>query len=134
MIDAPTYDPHYVPDVVRIADQNDRFRRQVCAIAPGLGRAEPGGLAGRVVFTRAVAARGPFFPLLCLLAVAGHDAFDPEDDPDRLRDFGAVTVQGERVWFKIDLYEGDAMEWGAERPDDPARTYRVMTVMLPSDW
>ena len=124
----------YVPDDGSIAEQNDRFRRQVCAIAPGLGRAEPGGLAGRVVFTRAVAARGPLFPLLCLLAVAGHDAFDPEDDPDRLRDFGAVTVQGVRVWFKIDTYADETMEWGAERPDDPARTYRVMTVMLPSDW
>lgn len=94
MTDAPTYDPHYVPDVVRIADQNDRFRRQVCAIAPGLGRAKHGALSGRVVFTQAVAARGPLFPLLCLLAVAGHDVFDPEDDPDRLHDFGEVTVQG----------------------------------------
>ena len=95
---------------------------------------ERGALPGRVVFTQAMAARGPLFPLLCLLHVAEHDAFDPEDDPDRLHDFGAVKVEGQRVWFKIDLYEGDAMECGAERPDDPARTYRVMTVMLPSDW
>ena len=124
----------YVPDDGSIADQNGRFRRQVCSIAPGLGPARGGGLPGQVVFTRAVAARGPLFPLLCLLALAGHDAFDPEDDPDRLRDFGAVTVQGVCVWFKIDTYADETMEWGAERPDDPARTYRVMTVMLPSDW
>lgn len=45
-----------------------------------------------------------------------------------------MTVQGERVWFKVDLYADETMEWGSERPDDPARTYRVMTVMLPSDW
>ena len=120
----------YVPDDAFVAEQNDRFRRQVCSLAPGLGPARDGGLPGQVVFTRAVAARGPLFPLLCLLAVAGHDAFDP----DRLRDFGRVKVQGERVWFKIDTYADETMEWGAERPDDPARTYRLMTVMLPSDW
>lgn len=124
----------YVPDDELIADQNDRFRRQVCSITLGLGRAEHGALPGRVVFTRAVAARGSLFPLLCLLAVAGHDVFDPEDDSDRLHDFGEVKVQGVRVWFKIDLFSDEAMEWGSEHPDDPARTYRVMTVMLPSDW
>ena len=124
----------YVPDDELIADQNDRFRRQVCSIALGLGPARDGGLPGQVVFTRAVAARGPLFPLLCLLEIARHETFDPEDDPDGQHDFGEVEVEGQRVWFKVDLYADEAMEWGSERPDDPARTYRVMTVMLPSDW
>jgi hypothetical protein len=122
----------YVPDVVRIAEQNDRWRRAICATPPGM--TGPDGLGGRVVFTQAVAARGPLFLLLCLSEIAGHEAFDPENDPDRLYDFGAVKVEGVRVWFKIDLFADEGMEWGAERPDDPNRTYRVMTVMFPSDW
>ena len=66
--------------------------------------------------------------------IARHETFGPEDDPEGRHDFGAVDVQGERVWFKIDLYADEAMEWGSERPEDPALTYRVLTVMLPSDW
>ena len=122
----------YVPDDALIARQNDRWRRAVCTTPPGM--TGPDGLTGRVLFTRAVAARGPLFPLLCLAKIAGHETFDPEDDPDGRHDFGAVNVDGVRVWFKIDLYADERMEWGTERPDDPSRTYRVMTVMLPSDW
>ena len=121
-----------VPDDALIAAQNDRFRRAICSSPPGTTL--PDGLRGRVLFTRAVAALGPLFPLLCLLEIAAHQTFDPEDDPDGRHDFGAAEVQGERVWFKIDLYADEAMEWGSERPEDPALTYRVLTVMLPSDW
>ena len=99
----------YVPNGGLIAEQNDRFRRQVCSLAPELGRAERGQLRGRVVFTQAVAARDPLLPLLCLTAVAGPHAFDPEDGPDRLHRFGAVKVQGERVRFKVDLHADETM-------------------------
>ena len=128
--DAPPTE--HVPNDALIAEQNDRFRRAICSSPPGTTL--PDGLRGRVLFTRAIAERGPLFPLLCLLEIARHEAFDPEDDPEGLRDFGAVEADGERVWFKIDLYADKAMEWGSERPDDPALTYRVLTVMLPSDW
>ena len=128
--DASPIEP--VPDDALIAEQNDRFRRALPSLPPGT--AAPDGLRGRVVLTRAVAARGPLFPLLCLLEIARHETFGPEDDPEGRHDFGAVDVQGERVWFRIDLYADEAMEWGSERPDDPSLTYRVLTVMLPSDW
>ncbi|MEM7711445.1 MAG: DUF3768 domain-containing protein [Pseudomonadota bacterium] len=130
--DTPT--PEIVPAAVRIAAQNDLFRRQVGSIAPGLGRAEDGTLPGRVVFTHAVAAQGQLFPLLCLLAVAGYDTFEVENDPDGWHDFGAVEVEDQTVWFKIDLYADATMEWGSAAPDDPTRTYRVLTVMFPTDW
>ena len=128
--DAPPTE--HAPDAALVAEQNDRFRHAAPSLAPGMATAD--GLRGRVVFTRAIAERGPLFPLLCLLEVARHDTFDPEDDPEGLRDFGAVEVEGRRVWFKIDLYADEAMEWGSEHPDDPSLTYRVLTVMLPSDW
>ena len=128
--DAPPTE--HAPDDALVAEQNDRFRRALPSLPPGT--AAPDGLRGRVLLTRAVAERGPLFPLLCLLEIAGHETFDPEDDPEGRHDFGAVEVEGERVWFKIDLYSDEAMEWGSEHPDDPALTYRVLTVMLPSDW
>ena len=98
------------------------------------GTAGPDGLRGRVLFTQAVAARGTLFGVQCLLAVAAHRTFDPENDPEEWHDFGAVEIEGTRVWFKIDLYDAEDMDHGSQAPDDPSRTYRVLTVMLPSDW
>ena len=125
----------YAADAATVAEHNDAFRRQACRAAPGMARAADGRpLRGRVVWTAAVAARGPVFPLLCLAAVETHETFDPENDPEGHHDFGAVEVGGERVWFKIDAYDDAKMQYGSEAPDDPDRTYRVLTVMLPSDY
>ena len=117
-----------------IAKQNDRFRRGICSNPPGLPQSGAGALRGRVLFTRAVAARGLLFTLQCLAAITAHNTFEPENDPDGWHDFGCVRVEGERVWWKIDLFADEAMEWGAERPDVPAETYRVLTILFPSDW
>ena len=127
---SPTED--YTPDAARIAAQNDAFRRAVTTCPPGIPM--PEGLRGRVVFTQAVAARGLPFQLQCLLEIAAITAFEPENDPEGWHDFGAIEVRGERVWFKLDLYSDERMEWGSDRPDDPSLTYRVMTVLFPSDW
>ncbi|CTQ34821.1 DUF3768 domain-containing protein [Jannaschia rubra] len=123
-----------VPDAARIAAQNDAFRRRMGSVVAGAFH--PGGaeLHGRVFATAPVAARGRPFVLACLHAVAAVTVFPPEDDPDGLRDFGAMGVEGARVWWKIDLYSDDRLEWGSERPDDPARTYRVLMLLFPEDW
>jgi hypothetical protein len=130
---SPTQD-EYVPDAARVAAQNDTFRRRMGSVVAGAFH--PGGaeLRGQVLATAAVAARGRPFVLACLRAVAGVTDFPPEDDPDGLRDFGAVEVEGAVVWWKLDLYSDDRLEWGSEHPDDPARTYRVLTLLFPEDW
>ena len=52
-------------------------------------------------------------------------------------DFGMVEVDpgtgNLRLYWKIDLYDCD-YEFGSERPDDPARTARVLTILLPSEY
>ena len=40
-----------------------------------------------------------------LSAIAAFDAFDPDNDPYGERDFGALTVEGERIFFKIDYLD-----------------------------
>ena len=133
MTDAPhrTPDPTDAPDAARIAAQNDRFRRHVClgaALTPG----EP--LAGTLVVTLGVLAEGDAFVRACLRAVGAVTVFPPEDDPEGWHDFGAVEVRGQEVWFKLDLYDAQDPTWGSEAPDDPARTWRVLTVLLPCEW
>ena len=61
--------------------------------------------------------------------------FEPENDPEGWHDFGAVEIRGETVFWKIDLYEADSdFRYGAETPDNPATTVRVLTIMLARDW
>ena len=121
----------YVPDAARIAAQNDAFRAHVCGGAPY----PPGaGLRSRLICTATVAAEGGAFVAACCKAVVAQTEFPAEDDPDGLHDFGSIEAQGRRVWWKIDLYADETLHWGSERPDDPARTVRVLTILFPEDW
>ena len=121
----------YEPDAARLAAQNDAFRAHQCTGAPYLtGEA----LRGRLVCTAAVAAMGQPFVVAACLAVAAQTAFPEEDDPEGYHDFGAARAQGRRVWWKIDLFSDDDLCWGSERPDDPSRTVRVLTILFPEDW
>ena len=61
--------------------------------------------------------------------------FEPENDPEGWHDFGAVEIRRETVFWKLDLYEADSdFRYGAETPDNPATTMRVLTIMLARDW
>ena len=79
----------------RVASQNDAFRR---ALVPG---GAPCPLAGRVVLTQRVAARGPAFAGAALLAVAADEAFAETNDPEGDHAFGTVDVEGVTVWWRI---------------------------------
>ena len=115
------------PDARRIAAQNDVFRRNIiCGTTAG----EP---HGRVLTTRAVADMGALFMVAATWAVATDATFTEDNDPDGDHSFGAVTVEGRKVWWKIDLYDL-AYEWGSETPGDPDRTRRVLTIMFPEDY
>lgn len=48
-------------------------------------------------------------------------------------DFGKVVLAGKGIIWKIDYYSLDEMH-GAEHPDDPNTTIRVLTVMFAEDY
>ena len=68
-------------------------------------------------------------------ATGMFETFEPENDPEGWHDFGTVEIRDETVFWKIDLYEADSdFRYGAETPDNPATTMRVLTIMMARDW
>ena len=60
---------------------------------------------------------------------------DPGNDPHGERDFGAAEFRGHKIFWKIDVYANDGtFSWGSETPWDAQQSFRVVTIMLASDW
>jgi hypothetical protein len=60
---------------------------------------------------------------------------DPGNDPHGERDFGVVEFMGRKIFWKIDVYENDGTySWGAEKPWDAAASFRIVTIMLATDY
>lgn len=85
------------------------------------------------VMTAGVQSRGLAFIAAVIAKVRTHACFPPDSNPHGERDFGVITLAGERVWFKIDYYDLD-LRYGWEDPADPAQTRRVLTIMFPNEY
>lgn len=101
-----------------IASQNDAFR------------ASP---ADGLVLTRGVSDNSPDFIHQALQAVAAFDTFTAANDPHGEHDFGAITVAGESLFWKIDYYDR-SLEYGSPDPADAAVTRRILTIMLAEEY
>jgi hypothetical protein len=85
--------------------------------------------------TRSLTEAGDGFMAEAVKATGEFETFEPENDPEGWHDFGAVTIRGETVFWKVDLYEADSdFRYGAEAPDNPKTTMRVLTIMMAHDW
>lgn len=119
-----------LPDAAVIAAQNDAFRRFAC-----LGIAPDQLVPGRLHVTRSLMKAGDNFMAEAVRATGAFDTFEPENDPEGWHDFGAFTIRGETVFWKIDLFEAASdFRYGAEAPDNPGTTMRVLTIMMAHDW
>ena len=103
----------------RIRELNDQFRHALT-----------GGL---LHITRDVIALGGKRQSAILDAIAAFDAFSPEDDPYGEHDFGALTVDGTRILFRIDYFDR-GLSGASPDPADPSVTMRVLTVMLAEEY
>lgn len=111
-------------ETTAIAQQNDAFRK-TCGRAPAD--------VGFWVMTDGVCDRGSTFVGAAMDAVAAFETFTEDNDPHGERDFGAVVVDGERLFWKIDLYDADYHHGSPDRAA-LAVTRRVLTILLPSEY
>jgi len=113
-------------DEVETPERTKRIR----ALNDGLRQTFAGG---RVLMTRGVQDLPKAILAKALWAIQHFDAFEDANDPYREHDFGAVEIEGHKVWFKMDYYDLDC-RYGSPDPSDPAVTTRVMTILLPEEY
>ena len=70
-----------------------------------------------------------------LRRLVNETPIDPGNDPHGERDFGVVTYLDRKIFWKVDVYENDGTySWGTETPWDAKTSYRVVTIMLATDY
>ena len=103
-----------------IATLNDQFRKT--------------GVGGQIVITTGIEAYSVYEKTQIFQAIQQFDQFTQENDPYGEHDFGKVTApDGQAVFWKIDYYDSQT-EYGSPDPSDPAKTQRVMTVLLADEY
>ena len=103
----------------RISALNDAFRKTFTG--------------GKVMVTDGVAALPTDVGAMAIRKVATFDAFTADNDPYNEHDFGSFELAGRKFFFKIDYYAPD-LQGGSEDPADPAKTARVLTIMLAEEY
>jgi len=109
------------PTKEKIALLNDKARK---GLLPG---------STKVLLTRMVAALPDEEISSLRRNVAAFDAFTEDNDPYGEHDFGAIELEGERYFWKIDYYDR-SLRFGAEDPSDASETMRVLTLMHASEY
>jgi Protein of unknown function (DUF3768) len=105
----------------RIRELNDAFRT---SLDPNLGK---------LLMTSGVRALPSDVQAMAIRETETFDAFSADNDPHGEHDFGAFEVAGHRFFFKLDYYD-PSLEFGSDDPADPAKTTRVLTLMLAAEY
>ena len=87
---------------------------------------------GQMLITKGICRLDGITPFI-VAAVAAFDEFTAGNDPYGEHDFGALTVLGHRVLWKIDYYDR-SLTAGSPDPADESVTTRVLTIMLASEY
>ncbi len=88
---------------------------------------------GQIMITAGINEIGAAFKTEVAKAMAEFDAFTSDNDPHLEHDFGALEVQGHKVFFKFDYYDL-TMKMLSPDPSDPMVTKRVLTIMLAEEY
>jgi hypothetical protein len=90
-------------------------------------------VGGQIVTTAGVAELPLDTKARLILAVQSFSNFSKDNDPHGEHDFGAIELNGEKYFWKIDYHDLDC-RYGSEDPSDPEQTTRVLTVMRADEY
>ena len=107
-----------------IAARNDEFRKAILT--------NPQHVGGKVVLTSGIASLDTDeLAEVFTLEVKNFSEFSEDNDPHKEHDFGSVTIDGEKVFWKIDYYADEKLDQGTE---DTLNSYRVLTIMFADEY
>ncbi|GBH29364.1 DUF3768 domain-containing protein [Sphingobium xenophagum] len=109
----------------------DMVRR--AAIARLNDRLRITGLGGSIFMTAGIAALPKAVRNAAILAVRHFSDFNPDNDPHGEHDCAVLTVQDQRIIWKIDYYPRNDSGVDPD-PADPATIKRVLTIMLAGEY
>ena len=116
-------------NIKRIAELNDQLRSRIGI--PVFGDCVP----GTIMMTRGICSLPPETQLEIWGAVNHFDSFTESNDPYGEHDFGKIEVCGTgTIFWKIDTYSCKACTHASDDPTDPDKSYRVLTILLASEY
>lgn len=115
----------------RVRKLNDSFRIRIL----DKGFSQSSQVPGTYVTTEGIRVLDARNQILIWRNVGQFSAFNADNDPHGEHDFGKITWPsvGDIFW-KIDIYADASCTWGSEYPDEPERSYRVLTVLLADEY
>ena len=105
-----------------IQKHNDEFRLNVLT--------QP-NQHGKCIVTRGFDALDAPTKQKAIEAVKNYSDFTEDNDPYGEHDFGQVVVDGTNIFWKIDYYASEKMEYGT---DDLINAYKVLIIMLTEEY
>ena len=91
------------------------------------------GTGGKIMMTAGIQALGQKAVNEIINKVRAFNSFTKDNDPWGEHDCALLTVNENRIMFKIDCYDGN-MQYASPNPADPAVTVRVMTILLAEEY
>ena len=106
-------------DATKIRELNDAFRTSF--------------IGGQIMLTNGVTSLPPRTSASVLEDVKTFHTFTKDNDPNAEHDFGSITIDDAKFFWKIDYYDA-SFEFGSPDPSDPAITSRVLTIMCADEY
>jgi len=107
---------------------------KIAALNDALRKSPTDRRLGKTTMTDGVDALGPEKVAALIAQVTSFDAFSEDNDPYGEHDFGSVTLDGEKYFWKIDYYAKADPNMGSEDPSDEMVTERVLTLMRTDEY
>lgn len=111
------------PHTLKIRKLNDAMRNRIPEV----------DVANRILITPGVKRLHMLEQIALAIEVREFDVFGPGNDPHGEHDFGSITFQGTRYFWKIDYYDRE-LQMHSPDPSDPAVTSRVLTIMRADEY